>query len=118
MLSNPSLRGMVKIGYTCTEVDNRQAQLSASTAIPTPFEIEHWEIVENPRALESFLHRKYSKARVNTGKEFFRVSADDVIEAMNLRVWGTTDFLKILPAMIHKGWELYQKYPDSWTQSY
>jgi hypothetical protein len=42
VLSNSSMPGLVKIGFTTKGLRERVDQLSAATAVPVPFEVEAW----------------------------------------------------------------------------
>ena len=68
VLTNEAIPGMVKIGCTHGEsVEDRIAQLSASTAVPLPFECHFAAEVENCAVLETKLHQLFADHRVNRG---------------------------------------------------
>ena len=75
ILSNPSMAGLVKVGYTTGDATDRAAALSGVTSVPTGFKVE-WSlaVIGNPREVEQRAHAHLAKHR--TGKEFFRVSLD------------------------------------------
>ena len=66
MLSNASMPGAVKIGYTKSTPDERAKQLSSSTGVASPFVVEHAFQCFNAEALESELHsffQEFSKIK-------------------------------------------------------
>ncbi|PHS08267.1 MAG: hypothetical protein COA78_12895 [Blastopirellula sp.] len=85
VLSNPSIPGQVKIGFTDrADYQLRVDELNSSTSIPTPFKIEYLHPSSNPHSLEQKLHRHFSNDRVNKGREFFTVTPDQVKTAIVL----------------------------------
>lgn len=81
VLKNKSMRGLVKIGRTTGSVEQRAQNLS-STGVPFPFEVAFKMKVTDCVAAEKWLHDRFSHKRVNRGKEFFRVSAQEVQDAL------------------------------------
>lgn len=77
VLSNPSMPGLVKIGRTVRSVEGRANELY-QTGVPTPFVVEHDVLSPNCAELEALAHAAFSEFRVGDGREFFRVSADEV----------------------------------------
>lgn len=73
VLSNRSMKGLVKIGMTTRTPEERAAELSSVSGVPHPFEV-CWAraIVGNVSRIERLVHDRLAKHR--TGKEFFRVS--------------------------------------------
>ena len=53
-------------------------QLSSATACPTPFLMAACIGVASPRDVEASIHRHLSEYRVNSAREFFRVSPSEV----------------------------------------
>lgn len=79
--SNPSFVGIVKIGMTTRYIEERlqEANHCGTWGPPTPYVIEFAKKVNNPREKEKTIHRlleKYSE-RVNTNREFFKISVID-----------------------------------------
>lgn len=72
LLTNPSLAGLVKVGRTDREPAERVAELSASTSIPTPFELVYWWRTEHSHMAEAHAHRLLREAGVARRKEFFK----------------------------------------------
>lgn len=81
VLTNPSMPRRVKIGMTERTPENRCAELSGLTAIPTPFTV-CWSlaVAGNALAVERRVHNNL--ARFNCGKEFYKVSPDQAREAV------------------------------------
>ena len=73
VFSNPSMPGIVKIGYTLSDPEIRARELDA-TGVPHPFEVDYSILVDNPRDLEQSVHRCLKD--INAGKEFFRCSSE------------------------------------------
>jgi hypothetical protein len=81
ILSNPAMPGLLKIGLTTRTVPDRVAELSAATGVPSAFLIEAYFESSDPQEHEEAVHRKLQNRRV-AGKEFFRVSLDEAVEAL------------------------------------
>ena len=75
ILVNPSLRGLLKIGKTTRTPDERAAELSASSNMPTPFMVAYEEEVPDCSVAERLVHQKLAEDgyRVNDSREFFTV---------------------------------------------
>ena len=72
VLSNPSMPGLLKVGFTTGAVSKRAADLSGVTGVPTGFAIEWVQpIAGDARAVEQRAHAHLAAHR--TGKEFYRV---------------------------------------------
>jgi hypothetical protein len=79
--SNQSFAGIVKIGMTTRYIEERlqEANHCGTWGPPTPYVIEFAKKVNNPKEKEKVLHsllEKYSE-RVNTNREFFKISVID-----------------------------------------
>jgi len=77
VLTNPSMPGMVKIGYTNRLSEDRTHDLYG-TSIPLPFNVEYRRITSNPTAVERRAHELLSHRRINPRREFF---STDPLEA-------------------------------------
>jgi hypothetical protein len=75
ILSNVSLT-CLKIGKS-KHPGKRCEQLSQSTAIPTPFDIEIIKKFDNCVLAESILHKKFSDKRVANNREFFNITLEE-----------------------------------------
>lgn len=97
ILSNPSMPGIIKIGKTTRSVEQRCLELY-QTGVPMPFNIVHSVLSPDCSALEAEMHRRFSDERIAGGREFFRVSPHDAMDALDfehkelLLVW-LNDFM-------------------------
>lgn len=84
LLKNEAMPGMVKIGKTTRTAESRIRELY-TTGIPLPFEclcacrvpVAHLDL------LEKAIHTAFAPARVNKGREFFRISPEQAIPLFN-----------------------------------
>ena len=79
ILSNPAFPGLVKIGQTRQIPDGRATELF-TTGVPLPFEIEFYCIVDAVEALETAVHFSLAALRIDTGREFFRITVKEARE--------------------------------------
>ena len=84
VLSNPSLPGMLKIGYTNLTPDKRANQISSSTGVPTPFKVEFAFNCFDGYLLEADIHKELRAYRVNNGREFFSVDLEIAKEKLEI----------------------------------
>lgn len=80
ILSNASMKGMVKIGFSTAGADFRAKDLF-TTGVPTPFKIQYEVRVLNCKELEKLVHQRLKKYRVAANREFFKI---DVPAAISL----------------------------------
>jgi len=80
ILSNPAMRGLVKIGQTKGELQRRVDQLSAATAVPSPFIVEAYFLSQRPRDEEALAHSELKNFRHHAGREFFKLGLNDAID--------------------------------------
>lgn len=76
VMSNPAMRGLVKIGMTTGTPMQRAHELS-TTGVPEPFSIEFAVYADDARKLERECHEHFSKNRCRSEREFFSVDAQD-----------------------------------------
>lgn len=69
-LINPSMPGLVKIGWTSKNVEDRMKQLNG-TGVPTPFQIMAQIYVSSPQLVERQIHNLLKNHRVDNQREFF-----------------------------------------------
>jgi len=81
VLSNESLDGLVKIGFSTKDPESRAKELSGDTGVPTPFIVEYEMLVDDPHNCEQRAHDLLNDKRVNQRREFFRCSVSDAIES-------------------------------------
>jgi hypothetical protein len=83
VLTNEAMEGMVKIGRTTTSVEQRIKELD-NTSLPLPFQCFYAAEVHNSVVVEGKLHRIFSDKRIRANREFFRIDANQVREAIQL----------------------------------
>jgi len=89
VLMNPSMKGLVKIGKTEREPEERAKELSSTTGVPTPFVVAYENYFESCSEAEIFVHKHLGEKgyRVSEKREFFeipiKVAIDTLIMASN-----------------------------------
>jgi len=81
VMSNPSFTDLLKIGWT-REHPNIRANDLNTTGIPTPFVVEHVIITQDGSKLEKQIHNHIKTYRVNTNREFFKISKEKLTEIL------------------------------------
>ena len=81
ILKNKGMPGLLKVGYTCTSAFERAKQLS-NTSVAYPFEVCYLARVRKPEKVEKDVHNALRDLRVNSNREFFCASVDQIIEAV------------------------------------
>lgn len=84
ILTNPSMPGLVKIGFTVRNPSVRASELTRATGVPAPFIIAWCRAVSDCASVEAAVHRMLHDKRVTDRREFFRcnvATARQVIEA-------------------------------------
>jgi hypothetical protein len=79
--SNPSMPGLVKIGFTTRSPGDRIRELD-STGVPAPFDVVFVACVDDARILEGLVHQALGRDRLREGREFFAVTVKDAIDAV------------------------------------
>lgn len=78
VITNKSMHGLVKVGYTTKDPRARAAELG-NTGAPYPYVAEYGALVEAPAALEKDVHKYLSAVNLKEGKEWFRCSVEQAI---------------------------------------
>lgn len=78
VLGNYSMPNVYKIGATTRTPSQRCDELSKATACPQEFMLLFYAEVEAPFDVEGWLHRRYASNRISSGREFFKLSFDDL----------------------------------------
>jgi hypothetical protein len=81
VLSNPSMPGMLKIGKTTRQPEQRVAELNAASGVPTPFRIEATVATNDVHELERRIHDILNAQRVNRNREFFETTIENAVFA-------------------------------------
>lgn len=90
-LSNPGLPGLYKIGKTDVgTAEERALEISkkAKEGLPFPFKVEFSKKVINSEKVESTSHNYFKPYRVNTKKEFFNATLQDIATYFNESIMG------------------------------
>jgi len=83
IMSNISIPGLLKIGFTSKPVEERCKELSKATGVPTPFKVEYiFRLYGRGEELEREVHRYLEHKRNSSRREFFDVSLKEAIEAI------------------------------------
>lgn len=82
ILSNPYMPGVVKIGRTERDPNERISELSSATGVPAPFVLEYSVSVPDLEMAEKEIHVALSGNRVDDNREFFKVSVEQAKEAV------------------------------------
>lgn len=84
VMSNSTIPGLLKIGYTGKPVEERCKELSRATGVPVPFKIEYiFRLHGRGEELEREIHRYLEHKRNSSRREFFDISLKEAIEAVN-----------------------------------
>lgn len=77
-LLNPSMPGLMKIGFTTTTLGQRLAELE-TTGVPEPFIVGAAFLVSDARLCEERLHELFRAKRKDRNREFFELSLDEAL---------------------------------------
>lgn len=80
VLSNPAMGTLLKVGFTCSSVEKRAAELSGATGVPSPFVVEYFQLTDDVETVEKLVHQ--TLPRVNENREFFAVPVHEAIAAI------------------------------------
>lgn len=95
ILSNPSVKGKLKIGFSARHPTSRAEELF-TTGVISPFEVEAFLEVDNPGKVETEIHRRLADFRVVGDREFFDVDIKSAIAVLKSfhedghHFWGRT----------------------------
>ena len=82
ILSNPTMMGYYKIGYTNRTPEERAKELSRTTSTPLPFKVEWAFPCYRGDVLEKIVHKRLEGYRTSTQKEFFQLPLNEAIEVI------------------------------------
>ena len=80
VLSNISMPGLLKVGYTKLQPGIRAHQVSSVTGVATPFNVEYSFKCHEGEFLEAEVHKCLEPYRVSNNREFFNVGLDKVVK--------------------------------------
>jgi hypothetical protein len=70
-MSNQSMPGLYKIGYTTKPPLLRAFELSSATGVPEPFDVLFYLETINPQEIERLIHQELDDYRPSQSREFF-----------------------------------------------
>ena len=84
ILINPSYEGLVKIGKTTRDPEERAKELSAASGVATPFILVYKRLFQDCHTAESNIHMVLSDRghRVSESREFFKIDITDAINTL------------------------------------
>lgn len=99
VLVNSSMPGLVKVGKTTRDPDQRASELSGATGVATPFVVAFKQFFFDCDAAEEFVHATLEREglRQASNREFFRAQPSDVIRVV-LQTPGATEDVSGDPA--------------------
>lgn len=94
ILTNPSMPGLVKIGKTTRDVEQRANELW-QTGVPTPFEVARYVFSPDCGQLELWIHARLDDFRAHGSREFFRCEVSRAIHELDdLHFWQLDEWLR------------------------
>ena len=78
VLSNPTMDGLLKIGYS-QDPNQRRIELN-TTGVPRPFVLEYCLAVANAEKVERGVHKSLRNSRLSMKREFFRTTINDAVD--------------------------------------
>lgn len=88
ILTNETMPGLVKIGYTKNDPSTRAKQINAATGVAMDFNVEWAYPCYNGLDLEQEVHRYLESFRLNKNREFFKMTVEEaksVVERLGKR---------------------------------
>jgi hypothetical protein len=82
ILSNSSMPGLFKIGYTKSKPEIRAKQISSATGVAQPYIVEWAFKCHDGDLLENEVHGYLDSYRVSTNREFFQISLEEAKQAV------------------------------------
>lgn len=111
ILTNPSMLGLVKIGYTKNSPEERAAELY-TTGVPERFIVSYKKKIIEPRKWEAVIHKNLSSYRKN--KEWFFIDLSEAIKFIDeiigapaemVAIYESTESRNILRESVEKAYE-------------
>lgn len=82
ILSNPSLKGLLKICSTSKGIEDALRELNEATDLPSPFETEKSFLVAEPEGSLSRIHELLARYRVSGQKDYFSIDLEQAVETI------------------------------------
>lgn len=89
VLSTRENPGLLKVGYTERDVEDRVAEINAATGVAIPYGVRAVWTVRDARRLESQVHGLLAQWRVRPDREFFAMGYRDALQLINEHVRRT-----------------------------
>ncbi len=83
LLTNPHMKGLVKIGATRKHPLQRAKELGAGTGVPGEFTIAYFRDFADCFAAETLVHQAFVNHRVNDSREFFEATVAEVVDYLD-----------------------------------
>jgi ribosomal protein L32 len=83
------MHGLLKIGYTLRDVQSRVQELSSTSGVPVPFEIEYYCLTRDVEELEKEIHYRFGK--YHSGKEFFTIHVELAIKIIDSMIRSVSE---------------------------
>jgi hypothetical protein len=119
ILSNPKMKGLLKIGLSTRPVQERIAELSSATGVPAPFELEAYFVSTDPEGHEQRIHDSLAAHRVK-GKEFFELQISRALQVAESICERPPAYLnpRIAPSPTRGGWDWGPGNPSTSSEPY
>lgn len=75
--------GICKLGATRKHPIQRARELGATTGVPGPYTLAYYRDFADSFRAETLLHQNLAEYRVNESREFFRVTIDQAVKAID-----------------------------------
>lgn len=84
VMINSSCEGLVKIGKTTKDPEERAKELSSATGVATPFKVVYKRLFNDCSLAEALIHRLLEERgyRVNKSREFFSIDISEAIDVI------------------------------------
>lgn len=120
-LQSDEMPGLVKIGVSRKHPLQRARELGAGSGVPNGFRLSYYRDYEDAFLAETALHEQFAEQRVNENREFFAVSLEEVVKAMDslaarMKSEGVTGGVyDAEAAQIRRAWQEVVDYPTPWA---
>ena len=84
VLTNPTMPGLCKIGYTKKPPEERVKEISRGTGVPMPFEVAWAFKCFDGDILEREVHKYLDGYRENADREFFRIPLEEAKQTIKI----------------------------------
>jgi len=95
VLTNSAMPGLVKIGMTQNDPEERARQLSQGTGTPASFAVYAVFPVVDAIKAERQVHGAFDDMRTNKKREFFNITPEDAVKLMETALHSETDFQRL-----------------------